>query len=47
MGRQFSSAASSIPLAEKGPGVNTSLADVKEIFKTNYTIEFDQGLTEE
>jgi len=29
------------------PGAETSIADVADVFKTNYTIEFDQGLTEE
>jgi hypothetical protein len=28
-------------------GAETSLADVGEIFKTNYVIEFDQGLSDD
>ena len=31
-----------------GPqGSETGLTDVAEVFKTNYTVEFDQGLTDE
>jgi succinate dehydrogenase (ubiquinone) iron-sulfur subunit len=28
-------------------GAETTLADVGEIFKTNYVIEFDQGLSDD
>jgi succinate dehydrogenase (ubiquinone) iron-sulfur subunit len=29
------------------PGAETSIADVADVFKVNYTVEFDQGLTDE
>jgi len=33
--------------AGQAPGAETSIADVADVFKVNYTIEFDQGLTED
>jgi succinate dehydrogenase (ubiquinone) iron-sulfur subunit len=29
------------------PGAETSITDVADVFKVNYTVEFDQGLTDE
>ena len=39
--RVFTTRSGPVPCAE------TSIADVADVFKVNYTVEFDQGLTDE
>lgn len=45
--KQLGMTSSRVFATKTGPGSETSLTDVGEIFKVNYVVEYDQGLTAE